>query len=227
MPDEIRITLGDDDVAFLRADRQLRQQLRTSHAVGDYHQAGIDAPASSQRHALRIDCKHVVDQQLRTALLRLCQQQRRAFGRIHDRVARHPQTAREAGAQMRLNAIQVCGIQQFAADAVRSHSRLLGGGGSHFLGIGGHPERAARAEFILLLATVDEFAPQFERITGQRQFGRIVVHHHQMPHPGCGGAAADHMALDDGHRQAAGRQFGRAGGADNSGADHDDIRFFA
>jgi hypothetical protein len=82
---------------------------------------------------------------------------------------------------------------------VRAQALLLFLGGGHFLGVGCHPQRAAVGELAGRLVGRHAWAPLVPEVQGrlaQRQFGRVVVHHHEVAHARVGGAAlacVDHM----------------------------------
>ena len=98
----------------------------------------------------------------------------------------------------------------------------------HLLGVGRHPQRAAVGES--RAGRLGRHArrpgvPLRERGLAQRQFGGVVVHHHQVAHTGVGGAAQagvkhQHALACMGQGMGAGRAHHTSADDDNVVSDH-------
>ncbi len=70
-----------------------------------------------------------------------------------------------------------------------------------------------------------EFAPESARVQGEVEFGTgLLVGDEQVSLAGAGGAAGDRAAVDDVDGEPGPRGVVRAGGADDAGSDHHDVR---
>ncbi len=214
------IAVGDQQVAFLRADRQLRAQLAGMDAVGQHQRLGAQPAAVGQAQAAAV---HFADFGVQPAQARpgLVEQPVRGVGRVEDAVAGHLQGAGQARPQGRFEGVQARGAKHPAGNAGGLQRLALAFGLGEFAGVGGQPEGAAIAVRAVFRQIRRPGAPGLDRVVAEGQFGRVVVHRHQMAHAHRGGTAA--AAVQHQYVEAATRQFMGAGAADDAGADHDDL----
>ncbi|MNT03452.1 hypothetical protein D3C72_1379890 [compost metagenome] len=220
-----RVAVGDEQVALLRADRQLGAQRRRLDAVGEHDlRRGAAAAVGQAQRAVVFDGLdlRVLDLHRRRVLR---EQPARRVRRIEDAVARHFERARQAGAQGRLGAREFGRAQQPALDAERAQPLLLAFGLGHFFVVRRDPERAAGAVGAVGAQARREGAPLRDRMAAEFELGRVVVHHHEVAHARAGGTAqarVEHAHAAPGLRQRMGTRR-----ADDAGADDDDVRVHA
>ena len=212
------VAVGDQQVAFLRLDRQLRAELVGLDAVGQNHRFGAQPVAVVESHAVAID---FADPRPALADVRCVEHPIGRRRGIENAVAIDQQAAFQALAQFRFALVQGTAGDQFAGHALGLQVQVFAVGDGHFFGIGRQPEGAVATVGAAVGQGRRQFAPALQGILTEGQFGRVVVEDQQVAHArrcSAGQAGVQHQ-----HAQAAPRQRLGTGGADDAGADHDHI----
>ena len=131
------------------------------------------------------------------------------------------QRACQTGAQRGLHRLQRMAGDQVAGQAMGLQRALFVVGSRHFGFVGGNPQGAARAPSAVAVQQRCPFMPALQRKMAQGQFGRAVVHDHQVPHASGGGTPT--AVVQHPHVQASLGQVMRAGGTHNTRANDDHI----
>ena len=214
------MAVGDHQVAATHVHWQFRQQLCAGMAGRHQHLAA--------QHAAVVKLHPTIDQPQRAPA-----QYRRARGaaarhqpvhcarRVQHAFAGHQHAAGQPRGKHRLEFAQPGGVHGLGVHARGLQARDLGRDRGHLAVVRRHPQRPAAAVFGLFQAF--ERVPQPHRIAAQGQFGRVVVHRHQVPHRRGRDPAPGDAGLDDRHPAAVGQRPLGAAGADDPGADDDEV----
>src|SRR5437879_6258271 len=93
----------------------------------------------------------------------------------------------------------------------------------HLLIVGREPKGAARIVFDISRQFLGELLPKGPRIEGERELGLGIVHHNDVTHAGCGGAARDGSAIQNKNLQSSARALRSASSSDDSCAHNNEI----
>ena len=218
--DTAGVAVGDEQVALLRADRQLRTELAGVDATCQHHELGLQPLAAGQAHAVAVDFADLRVAQL-DASAALGEQPACGVRRIDDAVAADLQRPGQIPAQHWLGPVQGLGVEHLAGNALGAEDLALVFGCLQLLAVGRQPQGAAVAVSAVGVELRRPLAPQLDGVAAEGQFRRAVVHRHQVAHAHPGGAAA--LAVKHQHIQATAGEFMGAGAADDAGADDDDL----
>ena len=141
--------------------------------------------------------------------------------RVDDTIAWHPQAARQPAAQQRLASGDLLRGLAFAGHLIAGQPPLFVASHGHLFFAFRQPQRAAAAPGAMVGHPWRDSAPAFQRPCRQGKLGGVVIHAHQMAHTGRRRAGL--TVIDKRHALPPLRQLPRAGGADDPGADHDDV----
>ena len=217
------VTVGDEQVALLGLDGQLRAEAGGVDACGQHHGLRLAPAAVCQRHPATVDVGGFGLLEADRAR-RILQQPLGSVGGVDDAVARDFERPMQLVVQRWFKASQGGGVQHLAGQAVVTHAPGFFFGTGHLGVIGGEPEGAAIAVGTAGLVGRHARAPcvpQRDRCLAQRQLGRVVVQHHQVAHARCRGSAQ--AGIEHQHIQALARQHMGAGGTHNAGPDDDNV----